>query len=128
MPKNFAPKTPLYFGKKYTQGLPTESSRYFGEMYVKELRTENTNLFLRKLLKFQETFPEKFLVSGFGADAPTHFAPKSTALPCFFILRLVSLIENFPFDDSGGNGGIKRLRSLSHRYYYAATANISYAV
>ena len=24
-----------------------------------------------KLLKFQETFLEKFLVSGFGADAPT---------------------------------------------------------
>ena len=26
---------------------------------------------LAKLLKFQETFLEKFLVSGFGADAPT---------------------------------------------------------
>jgi len=25
----------------------------------------------QKLLKFQETFHEKFLVSGFGADAPT---------------------------------------------------------
>ena len=29
---------------------------------------------MAKLLKFQETFPEKFLVSGFGADAPTYNA------------------------------------------------------
>ena len=84
MPKNFAPKTPLYFGKKYTQELPTESPRYFGEMYVKKLRTENTNLFLRKLLKFQETFPEKFLVSGFGADAPTFNAPKKHGITVLF--------------------------------------------
>ena len=35
----------------------------------------------------QETFPEKFLVSGFGAEATTFNAhTKSTALPCFFIL------------------------------------------
>ena len=49
-------------------------------------RTDYTILFWIKLLKFQETFLEKFLVSGFGAEAPTFNAQqKSTALPCFFI-------------------------------------------
>ena len=39
---------------------------------------------LAKLLKFQETFREKFLVSGFGAEAPTDNAhTKSTASPRF---------------------------------------------
>ena len=37
---------------------------------------------LAKLLKFQETFPEKFLVSGFGAEAPTLNATHKKARQC----------------------------------------------
>ena len=48
--------------------------------------TEYTTLFWQKLLKFQETFPEKFLVSGFGADAPTDNEHKKRGHTAFFIL------------------------------------------
>ena len=37
-----------------------------------------------KLLKFQETFHEKFLVSGIGADAPTLNARKKRGIAVFF--------------------------------------------
>ena len=40
---------------------------------------------LAKLLKFQETFPEKFLVSGFGAEAPTFNAHKKHGIAVLFI-------------------------------------------
>ena len=53
---------------------------------LQNFRADYTILFCIKLLKFQETFLEKFLVSGFGAEAPTfNVHKKSTALPCFFI-------------------------------------------
>ncbi len=43
------------------------------------------HLFWRKLLKFQETFLEKFLVSGFGAEAPTFNAHKKHGIAVLFI-------------------------------------------
>ena len=50
-----------------------------------------------KLLKFQETFLEKFLASGFGADSPNiQYAQKSTALPCFFICQNVLELRSKP--------------------------------
>ena len=54
---------------------------------------------LAKLLKFQETFLEKFLASGFGADAPTDNATqKSTAMPCFLICQnMLELRSKPPF-------------------------------
>ena len=61
----------------------------FGERCAKELRTEYTTLLWQKLLKLQETFPEKFLVSGFGADAPTFNAyAKKHGNAVLFILVL----------------------------------------
>ena len=44
-------------------------------------------LFLRKLLKFQETFLEKFLASGFGAKAPTDNTHKKTRHCRVFLIR-----------------------------------------
>ena len=41
---------------------------------------------LAKLLKLQETFLEKFLVSGFGEDAPTDNTHKKHGVAVFFIL------------------------------------------
>ena len=40
---------------------------------------------LAKLLKFQETFPEKFLVSGLGAEAPTDNEHKKRGLHRVFL-------------------------------------------
>ena len=48
---------------------------------------QTPNFILVKLLKFQETFPEKFLVSGFGADAPTFNATKKRGNAVLFIFR-----------------------------------------
>ena len=52
-------------------------------------RTDYTTLFWRKLLKFQETFLEKFLASGFGAEAPTFNAQtkKHGNAVLFYIFR-----------------------------------------
>ena len=44
---------------------------------------------LAKLLKFQETFPEKFLVSGFGAEAPTFNAHKKHGVAVLFYLSSI---------------------------------------
>ena len=44
---------------------------------------------LAKLLKFQETFPEKFLVSGFGAEAPTDNAHKKHGNAVLFYLSSI---------------------------------------
>ena len=43
---------------------------------------------LAKLLRFQGTFLEKFLVSGFGADAPTDNAHKKRGNAAVFYLSL----------------------------------------
>ena len=43
---------------------------------------------LTKLLKFQETFLEKFLASGFGAEAPTDNAQKKHGVAVLFYIRL----------------------------------------
>ena len=40
-----------------------------------------------KLLKFQETFLEKFLWSGFGAEAPTDNTHKKHGVAVLFILE-----------------------------------------
>ena len=47
-----------------------------------------------KLLKFQETFLEKFLVSGFGADAPTDNAHKKHGVAVLFIFLTKNLPQN----------------------------------
>ncbi len=44
---------------------------------------------LAKLLKFQETFLEKFLWSGFGAEAPTDNTQKTRRSPRFLICHNV---------------------------------------
>ncbi len=41
---------------------------------MQNLSPQIHHFILAKLLKFQETFLEKFLVSGFGADAPNNNA------------------------------------------------------
>ena len=55
---------------------------------------------LAKLLKFQETFLEKFLVSGFGAEAPTFNAHKKHGIAVLFIfssLYVGTAIPNLRF-------------------------------
>ena len=53
---------------------------------------------LAKLLKFQETFPEKFLVSGFGAEAPTFNAHKKhgNAVLFYFFHNMLELRSKPP--------------------------------
>ena len=72
MPKNFAP---TYFSYKKSR------QKNFPPKYI--------TLFLRKLLKFQETFLEKFLVSGFGAEAPTDNTHKKRGLHRVFYIVIM---------------------------------------
>ena len=53
---------------------------------------------LVKLLKFQETFREKFLASGFGAEAPTFNAQtkKHGNAVLFYIFRFYQYIPPMP--------------------------------
>ena len=53
---------------------------------------------LVKLLKFQETFLEKFLASGFGAEAPTFNAQtkKHGIAVLFYIFRFYQYIPPMP--------------------------------
>ena len=60
---------------------------------------------LAKLLKFQETFLEKFLVSGFGADAPTDNAHKKTRRNLRFLICRRQL--ELPFQTSALRGFFK---------------------
>ena len=46
---------------------------------------QKQHFILVKLLKFQETFLEKFLVSGFGAEAPTDNAHKKHGIAVLFL-------------------------------------------
>ena len=55
----------------------------------------NTHFISAKLLKFQETFLEKFLVSGFGADAPTFNAHAKNADFSAFFLAFQAFILPF---------------------------------
>ena len=64
-----------------------ETHLSFGERCAKELCTEITTSFWQKFLKFhKKLFYKKFLVSGFGADAPTDNALKKRGFSAFFIL------------------------------------------
>ena len=50
--------------------------------------TQTHHFILAKLLKFQETFLEKFLVSGFGADSPNiQYTRKNAVHTAFFNYR-----------------------------------------
>ncbi len=64
----------------------------------KNFYTETYHFILVKLLKFQETFPEKFLVSGFGAEAPTDNAHKKhgNAVLFYFFHNMLELRSKPP--------------------------------
>ena len=68
--KNFPPNVPLHFGEAF------EVPKNFAQ---------KQHFILVKLLKFQETFLEKFLVSGFGAEAPTDNAHKKHGIAVLFL-------------------------------------------
>ena len=75
--KNFAPTTSLYFGEAF------EGARNFSRPTLIERKgrqknfTPTTSLYFGEAFEdSQETFLEKFLVSGLGADAPTYNAQK----------------------------------------------------
>jgi len=54
---------------------------------VKKNFAQKLHFILVKPLKFQETFLEKFLVSGFGAEAPTDNTQKNANFSAFFIFH-----------------------------------------
>ena len=77
LPKNFTPTTSLYFGEAF------EVARNFSRPTLIERKgrqknfTPTTSLYFGEAFEdSQETFLEKFLVSGLGADAPTYNAQK----------------------------------------------------
>ena len=77
LPKNFTPTTSLYFGEAF------EVARNFSRPTLIERKGRQKNFAPTTSLYFgeafedsQETFLEKFLVSGLGADAPTYNAQK----------------------------------------------------
>ena len=77
LPKNFTPTTSLYFGEAF------EVARNFSRPTFLERKGRQKNFAPTTSLYFgeafedsQETFLEKFLVSGLGADAPTYTAQK----------------------------------------------------
>ena len=74
----------FFHARSTRQLFPQGSSRRSEIQFIYIPSPQLHHFILAKLLKFQETFPEKFLVSGFGADAPRfNTYIKSTALPCF---------------------------------------------
>jgi len=57
----------------------------------KNFYTETYHFILVKLLKFQETFLEKFLVSGLGAEAPTFNAHKKARRCRAFLFSQITI-------------------------------------
>ena len=103
MPKNFAPITPLYLCKVF--GIPKDFLQkvlcvggvgrkpqltFLIRKVDMRISYRLHRFTLAKLLKFQETFLEKFLVSGFGANSPNiQYVQKSTAVPCFLNCQIM---------------------------------------
>ena len=101
---------PLYLGESFldSKGLFTKSPlcRGLGQTPTPFFRRKVCQRTSHRMYHFilakafedpQETFPEKFLVSGFGAEATTFNAhTKSTAIPCFFIYQNMSELRSKP--------------------------------
>ena len=111
----FATTISLYFSEAFE--IPKDFSRkvlcvrvwgrspnllFFRRKVGKRTSPRLHHFILAKLLKFQETFLEKFLVSGFGADAPTYNAHEKTRIsPRFLFFR--NMLE-LPFQASALRG------------------------
>ncbi len=77
LPKNFTPTTSLYFGEAFEVARNFSRPTFLERKGRQKNFTPTTSLYFGEAFEdSQETFLEKFLVSGFGAEAPTYNAHK----------------------------------------------------
>ena len=77
LPKNFTPTTSLYFGEAFEVARNFSRPTFLERKGRQKNFTPTTSLYFGEAFEdSQETFLEKFLVSGLGADAPTYNAQK----------------------------------------------------
>ena len=74
---------------------------------------------LAKLLKFQETFLEKFLVSGFGAEAPTNNEHKNAENPRFLIVVIcLNYVPNLRFKGLFVKSPLKIRKNFAQKHHF----------
>ena len=86
------------------------------------------SLFCRKLLSFQRTFHEKFLVSGFGADSPNiQYTRKNAVCTAFFNYRnMLELRSKLCFKELFVKSSLKIRKNFAQTHHFIFAKLLSF--